>query len=111
MLPDVSGFPVLYRCLFYKFSFINCLCFDQSPLVLIKTFFRNLKIQNFCEKKDPTFSIQHIYTTPERPLTSSLKINTGNIKIIKIIIGSKIFTSKNKLLILILIIVRNIEAT
>ena len=32
---------------FYKFSFINFLCFDQSSLVLIKTFFRNLKIQNF----------------------------------------------------------------
>ena len=38
---------LLPRPKFYKFSFINCLCFDQSSLVLIKTFFRNLKIQNF----------------------------------------------------------------
>ena len=47
------AFPVLYICLFYKFSFINCLCFDQSSLVLIKTSFTNLKNQNFCEKKIP----------------------------------------------------------
>ena len=39
-----------FRCCidvnFYKLSFINCLCFDQSSLVLIKTFFRNLKFPN-----------------------------------------------------------------
>ena len=43
---------------------------------------------------------------------SSLNINTGNIKIIKLIIGPKTFTTSKKLLILILIliIVRNREA-
>ena len=48
---DVTGimaYPVFYIDVnFDKYSFINCLCFDQRSLVLIKTFFRNLKIQNF----------------------------------------------------------------